>query len=101
VDALAALRREQRHDVVAGGDARHALADLLDHAGPLVPQHGGRVAGRVGPAGRVEVGVTHAAGGQPHEHLATPGPVELDVLDDERLGELLQNGGANPHGAGP
>ncbi len=40
-----------------------------------------------------------AAGGEAHEHLTRPGPVELDVLDGERLGELLQNGGANPHGA--
>ena len=68
---------------------------------PSWPSTVGRVAGRVGAAGRVEVGVTDAAGREPHEHLARPRPVELDVLDDERLGELLENGGADLHGAEP
>ena len=101
MDALAALRREESHDVVAGRHARHALADLLDHARALVPEHGRGVAGGVGAAGRVEVGVADPAGREAHEHLAGSRPVELDVLDDERLGELLENGGANPHGADP
>ena len=87
--------------MVAGRDARHALADLLDDPGALVAEHGRGVAGRVGAARRVEVGVADAAGGEAHEHLTRSRPVELDVLDDERLGELLQNGGANLHGAGP
>src|SRR5918994_6508450 len=87
--------------MVARRDAGHALADLLHDARALVPQHGGRVAGRVSAARGVEVCVTHAAGGEAHEHLTLTRAVELDVLDDERLGELLQNGGANPHGAGP
>ena len=101
MDAFAALRREQRNDVVARRDARHALADLLDHAGALVPEHGRRVAGRVRAARGVEVGMTDAAGREAHQHLAELRALELDVLDDERLGELLQDGGANPHGAGP
>ena len=69
----------------------------LDDAGALVAEHGGRVAGGVGAAGGVEVGVADAAGGEPDEHLARAGPVELDVLDDERLGELLEHGGADLH----
>ena len=41
--------------------------------------------------------MTHAAGGEAHEHLARPWPLKLDVLDDERVGELLENGGADLH----
>ena len=52
VDALAALRREQRHDVVAGRDERHVLPDALHDAGALVAEHARRVAGRVGAARR-------------------------------------------------
>ena len=84
--------------MIAGREAGDALADRLDHARALVAEHGGRVAGRVGAAGRVEVGVADAAGGEAHQHLARPRPVELDVLDDERLGELLEYGGADLHG---
>ena len=64
----------------------------------LVAEHRRRVSGRVGAAGRVEVGVTHAAGGEAHQHLARPWPLKLDVLDDERVGELLEDGGADLHG---
>ena len=38
-----------------------------------------------------------AAGAEAHQHLAGLRPLELDVLDDERLGELLENGGADLH----
>ena len=87
--------------MVAGRDARHALADLLDDPRALVPEHGGGVAGGIGATGGVEVGVADAAGREAHEHLTGSRPVELDLLDDERLGELLENGGANLHGADP
>jgi hypothetical protein len=100
VDALAALRREQRDDVVARGHARDALADLLDDARPLVPENGRRVAGRVRAAGGVEVGVAHPAGGETDQHLARPGPVEVHLLHRQRLGELLEDGGAHLHGGG-
>ena len=101
VDAFAALRREKSDHVVAGRHARHALAHLLHHAGTLVPEHGGCVARGIGAAGRVEVGVAHPAGGQEHQYLTRSRPVEPDVLDDERLGELLEHGGADLHGRGP
>src|SRR5215208_2799488 len=97
VGAFAALGREQRDDVIAGRQAGDPLARRLDHAGALVPQHGRRVAGRVGAAGGVEVGVADAARGQAHQNLTGPRSVELDVLDDERLGELLEYRGADLH----
>ena len=49
MDALAALRSEQRHDVVALGDERHPLADALDDAGALVAEHARHVAARDPP----------------------------------------------------
>jgi hypothetical protein len=101
VDALAALGREQGDDVVAGRHALDVLAGRLHDAGALVAEDRGRVAGRVGAARGVEVGVAHAAGGEPNEHLAGLRAVELDVLDDERLRELLQDGRANAHGRRP
>ena len=67
----------------------------LDDAGALVPEHGRRVAGRVGAGGRVHVGVADAAGDEADEHLAGLGARELDVLDDERLAELLEHRGAD------
>jgi hypothetical protein len=44
VDALAALGRKERDDVVAVRDRRDPLADALDDARALVPEHGRRVA---------------------------------------------------------
>ena len=97
VDALAALGREERDHVVARLDERHALADRLDDARALVAEHARRVAGRVGARGGVHVGVADAAGGEPDEHLARLRLGELDLLDDERLPELLEHCGADPH----
>ena len=97
VDALAALGREQRDHVVARLHERHALADRLDDAGALVPEHARRVAGRVGARGGVHVGVADAARGQADERLARPGLGQVDLLHDERLPELLQHCGADPH----
>jgi hypothetical protein len=62
MDALAALRREERDDVVAGRHRRDVLADRLDDAGAFVSEHGRRIAGRVGAGRRVQVGVADAAG---------------------------------------
>ena len=100
--ALAALRREQRDDVIADRDVRHALADRLDDAGALVAEHGGRVAGRVGARRRVHVRVADAAGDEADEHLARLGLREVDLLHHQRLPELLQYRGAHlGHEAAP
>ena len=40
MDALAALGREERDDVIADGERADALADLLDDAGALVAEDG-------------------------------------------------------------
>ena len=97
VNALAALRREQRDHVVAGRDERHARADRLDDARALVPEHARRVAGRVGARRGVQIGVADAARGQPDERLTGLRLREVDLLDDERLPELLENSGADLH----
>ena len=97
VDALAALRREQRHDVVADRERVDALAERLDDARALVAEHRRRVARRVDARGRVEVGVADPAGDQAHQHLARARLGEVDVLDDERPAELLEHRGPDPH----
>ena len=72
-------------------------ADLLDHAGALVPEHGRRVAGGVGAGGGVEVGVADAAGGESDQDLAGARLGQLDLLHAERLAELLEHRGAHLH----
>ena len=52
---------------------------------------------RIGPGGRVEVGVADPARGEPDERLARLRLLELDLLDSQRLPELLEDGGANVH----
>ena len=99
VHALATLGREERHDVVAGRDVGDALADGLDDARALVPEHRRRVARRVGARGRVEVGVADAAGLEAHEHLAGLRLGQVDLRDVQRLAELLQHGGTHLHGS--
>ena len=97
VHALAALRREERHDVVAGRERGDALADLLHHARALVAEHHRRVAGRVGARRREEVGVADAARDEAHENLARLGLREVDLLHLERAAELLEYRCANLH----
>ena len=71
--------------------------DRLDDAGALVAEHAVRVAGRVGARGGVQIGVADPARLEPDEHLARARLGELDVLHDERLPELLQDGGPDAH----
>src|SRR4029077_9207833 len=101
VDALAALRREERHHMVADRQIAHAVADRLDHAGALVPEHRRRVAGGVGPGGRKQVGVADPAGLEPDEHLARARLGELELLHLERLAESLQHGCTDLHERDP
>jgi hypothetical protein len=72
-------------------------ADPLDDAGPLVTQHGRRVARRVSAGGGVEIGVADTAGNDPDEHLPRPRLGQLDLLDCKRRAELLQYSGAHLH----
>ena len=96
--AVAALRREERDDVIAGLDVRHAIADALDNAGALVPEHRRGVARRVGARGRVQIRVANAAGDEPDEDLARFRFSEVHLLNLERHAELLEDGGTNLHG---
>jgi hypothetical protein len=97
VDALAALGREEGDDVVARAQRGYIGADALDDPCPLVAEHGRRVARGVGAGGRVEVGVADTAGNEANQHLPRSRLGELDLLDSERLAELLQHRRAHPH----
>ncbi len=99
VHALAALRREEGHDVVAGRKRGDALADLFDDARTLVAQHGRCVTGGIGTRGGVEIGVADPAGDQSDQRLTGLRSRQLDLLDLQRGPELLQNGGLDPHAA--
>src|SRR5581483_1314628 len=96
VDARTALRREERDDVIADAERRHAVTDTFDDTRALVSQYGRRVSRRVDAGGGVEVGVADAAGDDAHEHLARARLGELEVLHDERRPELLEHGGLDP-----
>ncbi len=70
--ALAADGAPVEDDEVAGRDLADALADRLHDARGLVPQQEGELV--VDPAlAVVQIGVAHAAGLDPHHHLARPG----------------------------
>jgi hypothetical protein len=99
VDALAALGREERDDVIARRHHRHPRADSLDDAGAFVAEDAGRVAGRVLARCRVEIGVADAARCEADEDLALLRLSEVELLDDERLTELLEDCGADLHRA--
>jgi hypothetical protein len=101
VHALAALRREQRHHVVADGHVEHALADRLHDAAALVPEHGRRVARRIGAGRGEEVRVADPARLEPHQHLAGARLGEIELLHLERLAEALEHGGADLHADDP
>ena len=64
--------------------------DLLDDPGTLVPEHRGRVAGRVDAGRRVQVRVAHPARHEPHEHLAGARLGEVDLNAEVR--QLLRQG---------
>jgi hypothetical protein len=99
VNAFAALRREERDDVVARRDVAYALADPFDDAGALVAEHRRRVAGRIGARRRVQVCVADAAGGKANEHLAHLRLSQIELLHLEGRTELLEDCRANLHAA--
>jgi hypothetical protein len=85
--------------VVAGHEARDARAHVDDDARALVAEDDREQALRIGPRARELVGVADAGGLDLDEDLAGLGPVELDVLDDERLASLVTDGGTGAYGA--
>jgi len=90
--AVAAEHRQARDDVVAGLDVGDVLADRLDDAGRLVPQHH-RHRRRVGALDEVQVAVAEARGGGPDQDLAPLRLGDRDVLDRHRLARSVQDGG--------
>jgi hypothetical protein len=99
MDAFAALRREERDDVVARRERLDAAPHPLHDACTLVSEHRRRVARGIGARRRVEVGVADATRLQTDEHLPRPGLGEIEFLHLQRSTEALEDGGANPHSA--
>ena len=80
----AARRHPRDDDVVTFRQAAHAVADGDDLAGALVPEHRGD-RGRNGAVHPREVGVADTGGGDAHAHLARPGALGGDVVDNVEL----------------
>ena len=98
--ATAAGGHEAEHDVVAGGHAEHAVADLQHDAGTLVAADQRRLGGgaREVAGHQVLVAVAHAAGDDLHQHLAGLGRIEFDLLDAPRCVASTKNCGLGLHG---
>jgi len=80
--------------VIAGLEPFDTLAYLLDHPRALMsedPRHGAPV----DAVHLVPVRTADAARSHPHEHLAGPRRVQLELLDDERCPVLVLHGGAH------
>ena len=99
--APAAFRREQRDHVVTGLNEADLGAHRLDHPGALVAEDARDVTARIGAGGRVQIRVTDTAGDEANERLSCLRLGQVDILDDERLPELLEHGGADLHAAAP
>src|SRR5262245_33363767 len=83
--------------MVAFLDVLDVGAELLDHPSAFVTEHGRRVAGRIGAGRGIEVGVADATGNEAEEHLALLGLGQFELLNLERLAELLEDRGACLH----
>src|SRR4029077_9648221 len=97
VHALPALGGEQPDDVIADGERVDAVAERLNNAGALVAENRRGVARRVRARRGVHVGVADTTRLETDEHLPRPRRREIDLLDDERIPELLQNCSPNLH----
>jgi hypothetical protein len=80
--------------VVARREAAHARPDLLHDSGPFVAEDDGK-GSWMDALSNVQVGVAHAAGRHADLQLARLGRVELELLDDERLLEGVED--CRPH----
>ena len=97
--AAAAEAGKARDHVIARLHRGHVGPDGLHHAGALVPEHE-RAIERVAPepVDDVQVAVTDARGHRPHEDLAAPRLVDVDVLDRERGVHLAEDRGLHARG---
>jgi hypothetical protein len=74
--------------VVARLHVGDVAAHRLDHTGCLVAGHGRRRGDGVA-LHKVELAVADARAGRTDQHLAGPGLVDLEILDDEVAGNLV------------
>ena len=70
--------------MITFGQSGHVVADGDDLAGALVAEHRGHRGGD-GAVHPGEVGVTDTRGGDAHAHLARPGALGGDVVDNVEL----------------
>ena len=89
--ALLAARQEHGGHLVAGGHGRDGCAHLFHDARGLVAQHHGHGAGPVA-VHHGEVRVAHACRTDPHEQLARPGAVQLQLLHGQWTGLGVRTG---------
>jgi len=87
----------EKHERIAGREARHVLADCHHHAGALVAEHGGQRRIVVTVAA-VLVGLAHAAGDDPHQQLVGTRIGEIERLDRERAEALARDRRGDLHG---
>jgi hypothetical protein len=83
--------------MVARLEVDDAFADRLYDPGTLMPEDD-RQRRRVDSLDDMQIGMTNAARRHAHKHLARLRRVELDLLDDERLVELVEDGGPDSVG---
>jgi len=89
VDALAALGREQRDDVVARLDeTRATVADALDDPGAFVTEQDRELHTPAAGLDDMQIGVAHTARLDTHLDLGGAGRVERDLLDERRCAGL-------------
>ena len=93
--AAAAGRRQAGDDVVAGREAVDLAADLEHHAGRLVAEDG-RPRDVEHAAQVVEVAVAQAGGRGRDQQLVRADPPDVDVLDAQALGALVQHCSLHP-----
>ena len=87
-------------DVVAEIDRAHGASDGLDHAGPLVTEHGRQRDGVLLVAD-VQIGLADAGGHDAHQDLVGTRGLELEFAELERRGLLVDYGGRYLHLANP
>src|SRR5262249_16899110 len=96
--AFAAEHRDAGDDMVARLDVGDVRADGEHHAGGFVAQHA-RAGARIEAFHVVQVAVADAGKGGADQHLVGRRLVELDLLDAERLVDLVHDGGGGFHRA--
>lgn len=81
-----------RNDLVAGGEAAHAWAGLLDHSGQVEAEDGGQHGPGVGRRPGPDLGIqrVHPAGGHPDQDLAVAGHGLVDLGQGQVAAELLE-----------